>query len=575
MCGIVGYTGYQNAGSIVLDGLKTLEYRGYDSAGIALETDDGIFVAKCGGRVRELEGKVPFISARTGIGHTRWATHGEPSEKNAHPHLSPDRRIAVVHNGIIENCGELKASPELKNAEFISDTDSEIIAHLLSLSDWSDCVAAIDGVAERLIGSSSFIVMRENDENLYCRRMGASLSIGISENQNFVASDTLAITKYTNKIIVLEDGETAVISPDKVRVFKMGEEIFKQPLTIERSIPSECKCFMRTEINDIPYALLRTYESYLRGISDALSNRLASSEKIYVTGCGTAYHAALYGKGAIEALAGVPCEAMIASEFTSARFLNERDFVIFISQSGETADTLAALHFAKARGAATLAITNVKGSTISFDADYTLLLDAGAEIAVAATKSFNCQLLTLYLLANGAAGRSVPYELIKDLADKAEDMTLADLYRPGYERANMFFVGRGADAIIAREGALKLKEITYKMTDAYPLGELKHGAIALIDRSSVVICVATEAEEKAKAALGISELRSRGALTAAVSSVGDVGADKTLTVPALSDPLLYPILSVIPLQNLALSAAEALDLNPDKPRNLAKSVTVI
>jgi glucosamine--fructose-6-phosphate aminotransferase (isomerizing) len=576
MCGIVGYTGFRNAKNIVLDGLAALEYRGYDSAGLALG-GAALSVFKCGGRVSELEREIPDIGAPLGIGHTRWATHGKPVAKNAHPHLSFDGKIAIVHNGIVENSDELRAYLANLGITPVSDTDSELIAHLLALefNESGDMLKAAEQVAKKLDGAASFLAVREGDRNIYCRRYGASLAVGLGINENFVASDTLALGKYTREIMVLNDGEFAVISPEAVNVYKNGCPIQKEVLNFRRERPIECKCHMREEIDEIPSALLRTYESFLKSVGDSVLRRIESKTRVYLTGCGTAFHACLYGKEIIERVAKIPCEVYIASEFSKARFIDSQSLVVLISQSGETADTLIALEASKQRGALTLAITNVEGSSISFGADITLLLDAGAEVAVAATKSYDSQLLALYLLANRLAGETVGIDAVKALCGAIEDVKDADMFDSSFKCANLFFVGKGIDEITAREGALKFKEITYRMTDAYPAGELKHGTIALIDPSAVIVVAATENAEKQRMQAAVSELRSRGAFTIALSAVGDIGADKTLSLPRLNDPLLYPLLSVVPLQALALETSLSLGLDPDKPRNLAKSVTVI
>ncbi len=574
MCGIVGYSGYQNAKNIVIDGLKTLEYRGYDSAGIAFGSDD-ISVFKTAGSVAALEALLPDICAHTAIGHTRWATHGVPNSVNAHPHLSFDKTIAVVHNGVIENCDELRRELAAKGVTFVSDTDSELIAHLLALEDGSDMISAVNRVGARLKGAATFLAIRKGDDAIYARRKNASMAVGIGENECFVASDTLAISKYTSKSVILKDDEVAVLRGGEVKFFKDGKQIPKQPVKIRRTPPKPCACHMRSEIDEIPAALMRTYESATRAITPAVLSALCNAKRIYLTGCGTAYHACLYGKEALERRLNVPCDAIVASEFDRLRFADENCVVILITQSGETADTLSALELCSKAGAFTLAITNVAHSSVTFAADSTILLDAGAEVAVAATKSYNCQLLALYILAKRAGGGDVCISDIAKLADAIKTLSSHDLYEDRIKRANLFFIGKGTDGITAREAALKFKEITYKMTDAYFAGELKHGTIALIDEKSAVIVIATAQEYKHRIEATVSELRSRGATVTALSSVGDVGANKTVYLPYLSDDELYPLFAIVPLQNLALTSSLCLGLNPDKPRNLAKSVTVI
>ena len=574
MCGIVGYTGYQNAKNIVVDGLKTLEYRGYDSAGIAL-ADGTIHLYKTAGRVEELERILPDLTAHVAIGHTRWATHGAPNAQNAHPHLSFDKQIAVVHNGVITNCDDLKKDLLAKGITFLSSTDSEIIAHLLALEDTSDMQSAIEKVGKMLQGATTFLAIKAGDDAIYARRFGASLAVGIGDNENFVASDTLAISKHTRKTVLLQDGECAKITPQGIRFFKDGKTISKQTMRIKRVAPKECSCHMRSEIDEISDAMQRTYKEISHTLDATTIRKISNARKIYFCGCGTAYHAGLYGKYAFEKLLNIPCETIVASEFDTEKFIDENCVCIFITQSGETADTLIALSECKKAGATTVALTNVNGSSICFEADKTFLLDAGAEVAVAATKSYNCQLLALYLIAKECALQDVSQDDVSKLIKAVKDCQTSVLYEEKIKKANLFFVGKGIDNVTAREGALKFKEITYKMTDAYQAGELKHGAIALIDDKSVVVTIVTSSYDKHRIEATISELRSRGAYVIALSSVGDVGANKTTYLPFLKDELLYPILSILPLQNLALTASLCLNLNPDKPRNLAKSVTVI
>ncbi len=571
MCGIVGYTGFGNARDIVLDGLKTLEYRGYDSAGVALG-GDYIAVYKTAGSVDALN--IPDCAAHIAIGHTRWATHGSPTQKNAHPHLSFDGSVAVVHNGVIENCEQLKAELVAKGIKFASDTDSEIIAHMLAL-EGGDMRAAVEKVAGRIVGAATLLALRKGDDRIYMLRKGASLAVGVGEGECFVASDTLALGKYVRSAYILSDGECAVISPITASFFKDGVKIFKTPTEIKRTPPTPCACHMRSEIDEIPTALKRTFLSVLDSVDETLLSDVRNAKRIFFVGCGTAYHAGLYGKLLLEKLLNVPCEATLASEFDGVRLHGENNYAIFITQSGETADTLQALDRCKRHGIPTLAITNVGGSSITFAADRTLLLEAGAEVAVAATKSYNCQLLAIYMLAKMANGVGFFANLPDELHSAIQDVYGADLYEERIRTSNLFFIGKGADYVTAREGALKFKEITYKMTDAYAAGELKHGAIALIDDNSTVIVTLTNPKDKHRIAAAVSELRSRGAYVLAISAVGDVGADKTFALPHLSDDDLYPLLSVIPLQNLALTASLCLGYDPDKPRNLAKSVTVI
>ncbi|MDE6302491.1 MAG: glutamine--fructose-6-phosphate transaminase (isomerizing), partial [Clostridia bacterium] len=521
MCGIVGYSGFQNAKNIVIDGLKTLEYRGYDSAGIAFGGED-ISVFKTVGSVAQLEELIPDIYAHTAIGHTRWATHGKPDAINAHPHLSFDKNIAVVHNGVIENCDELHNELVTKGITFVSDTDSEIIAHLLALEDTSDMLGAVERVGKRLKGAATFLAVKRGEDAIYVRRKNASVAVGIGDNESFVASDTLAISKYTLKTVIMKDGECAVLRGGSVEFFKDGKPIQKQPVRIRRTPPKPCACHMRSEIDEIPAALERTLASAERTLDDDFIDELRNAKRVYLVGCGTAYHAGLYGKEVLETALHVPCDAIVASEFDRVRFLDKHCAVILITQSGETADTLYALDICKAKGAHTLAITNVTHSSITFSADRTLLIDAGAEVAVAATKSYNCQLFALYLIAKRIDGTDLTLDEFARLTSAIRTVSTCDLYEERIKRANLFFVGKGIDSITAQEAALKFKEITYKMTDSYSSGELKHGAIALIDDKSTVVIIATSQEDKHRIEATVSELRSRGAYTVALSSVGDI-----------------------------------------------------
>lgn len=611
MCGIIGYTGNKNAGKIVLDGLKTLEYRGYDSAGVALlskganafcktsaaaETlsnfDDcatgantlaieqdllaqaRLSVFKKSGRVSSLASVIPESDFCAGIGHTRWATHGKASDKNAHPHLSPDGTIAIVHNGVIENYKELKTA--LFGETFLSDTDSEIIAHLLQrfCEDGYELADAINRTAEMMDGAVTFLAVRQGDERVYCYKRGAALVVGKDADGCYAASDMLALAGKVDYAAVLEDGETAVLSKGGYKIFKGGTAVKKKLIRVAEQGITLCDCNMRKEIAEIPSALVRTYNSFSSFPTDCIE-RLKKAKSVCIFACGTAYHAGLYGKEIFETVCKKPTNVYTASEAECARFVDKSTFAVFISQSGETADTVAALNRCKNLGAKSLAITNVAGSTLSFKADYTFLLDAGAEIAVAATKSYNCQLLALYLIASAVADVTVAKKTLRELLLSTEKLIKKPSFLAETANKNLFFIGKGADRITALEGALKFKEITYKMTDAYPAGELKHGPIALVDESSAVIAIATSPADKPRISAAVSELRARGAYVAAVSAVGDVGADATEILPPLTDAKLYPVAAVIPLQILALSTSCALGIDPDKPRNLAKSVTVI
>lgn len=572
MCGIMGYIGGKNAAKIVVDGLKTLEYRGYDSAGIAL-LDGKIDVFKCAGRVFELEKIIPDNVAHIGIGHTRWATHGKVCTQNAHPHLSFDDSIAIVHNGIIDNGEELKSTLEHHNVKLQSSTDSEIIAHLLALDCATKMTDKILNVSKLLQGSITFLAICANESAIYAYKKGASLSIGLGKDENFIASDIPAINKYSNEILQLDDGECAKITSDEVLVFKDGKRIAKSPSTISCYTPKECDCHMQAEIDEIPAALKHTRSSIEKSMDAQTRSTLSAAKNIYLFGCGTAYHACLYGKCVIEKTLHIPCKCVVASECDEEKFIDNECVCIFVSQSGETADTLLALEYAKSCGAKTIALTNMPTSAIARGADKSLYIDAGVEIAVAATKSYACQLYALYLIALLSANKNLGEN--DELIAAVKGANSTEICSDKIINSKVFFIGKGMDYITAKEGALKLKEITYKSADAYQSGELKHGTIALVDNNSTVLAIVSEQKNKPRIQSSISELRSRGAYVIALSAVGEVGADKTIHLEKLNDDLLYLISAIIPLQKLALATCKKLNLDPDKPRNLAKSVTVV
>lgn len=576
MCGIVGYTGFRHARDVVLDGLCALEYRGYDSAGIALN-GDGLEIRKCAGRVKALREVTPPSNATCGIGHTRWATHGAPVAKNAHPHMSFDGDIAVVHNGVIENHEFLRAELARRGIRTVSDTDSELIAHMLAL-ETGNMEERVRKVAAATEGAATFLAVKKGDCRIYCHRRGAALLLAHAEGESFASSDMLALSPYVNEVTVLRDGESGVLSADGIKLFdRTGKEFLRAPCPVTSYRPKDSDCHMREEIAEIPRALSATYASVSEAFrtNKLVLTRLKLAREILLIGCGTAYHACLYGKEIMEEYLNIPCRAVPASEAENLRFVDESVFAVFVTQSGETADTLRALDYCRGAGAATLALTNVKGSTVTFKADCTLYLDAGPEVAVAATKSYCCQLLALAVTAKTAAGVGTDEEEIGELAKTAALVAAPPDFADCVTADRLFFIGKGIDGITAQEGALKFREITYKTADAYLAGELKHGTIALIDCNSVAVVCATVHSDAKRIRATVSELKSRGATVYAVSAAGDVGADKTLTLPPTEHCEYYPLLAVIPLQLLALESSLALGLDPDKPRNLAKSVTVI
>ena len=573
MCGIVGYTGFQNAVGVVFDGLKTLEYRGYDSAGIAV-VGESVQTFRSVGRVSALKDKLPTLSYRTAIGHTRWATHGVPLEKNAHPHVSFDGKIAIVHNGIIENFKQLQAYLTAKGIKLSSDTDSEVIAHLLALERSDDFQKSVAKVSEMLKGAATFLAVRGGDDGIYCSKRGASLSIGLGKGENFVASDTLAICSFTSDVIPLKDGDVARISANGIKIWQNGKRVFRPAYKTYRAKPVESDCFMASEISEIPRAVGRTIDKFFATDNAFAEEKIRRANRLFFIGCGTAYHACLYAKHIFSHLTGKICEAVESSEFDEVR-IDGGDVAVFISQSGETADTVIATKRCKKYGGYSIAVCNVQNSLLSFTADATYYIDAGAEVAVAATKSYVSQLALLYMLAKRCADSPLPDDFKARLTDCLEQVTNGETFEDFDVDKKLFFIGKGQDVVTAKEAALKVKEITCKMTDAYPAGELKHGPIALIDDKVLAVVVATAEKDKCRIEATTSELISRGATVFAVSGVGDVGGDSMIELPIPPDDLLFPLVAIIPLEKLALDLATRLGLNPDKPRNLAKSVTVV
>lgn len=576
MCGIVGYTGKRPARKVLVDGLRALEYRGYDSAGVAFG-GERIAVYKCGGRVDTLADILPRTTAHTGIGHTRWATHGAPCAENAHPHLSFDKRIALVHNGVIENHEELRRELCARGIPLASQTDSELVAHLLAL-ETGDIPERIFKVAKRTEGALTLLVLRAGEDKVYCYRRGAALLVAEGEGECFAASDMAALSPYARQVRVLRDGECAVLSPSGAMYLTESGICGEGKMLIPPPAPARTsKCHMADEIAQIPDALSCTLDSYMHSFParERTVEKLRTCRNVLLVGCGTAWHACLYGQEVIEKLAGKPCRALSAGEVDSPRFTDGDTFAVFVTQSGETADTLRAMEECRKLGAYTLAVTNTEGSTAALAADACFLLRAGAEIAVAATKSYCCQLFALWLLAKDAEGISDGKEEAEELLAKCRAVMKAELPAECARAQKLFFIGKGQDGVTAKEGALKFKEVTCRPADAYSAGELKHGAIALADGDSAAVVVATVPCDARRIRATVSELRSRGTKVYALSTVGDVGADFTLPLPVQDECALAPVLAVIPLQRLALTAALGLGLDPDKPRNLAKSVTVI
>lgn len=605
MCGIIGYVGSEDAVDILIDGLRRLEYRGYDSAGIAVYTPEGVRVVKARGRIDCLQKKLdrgerPFGS--TGIGHTRWATHGEPSDRNAHPHRCG--RVTVVHNGIVENFQQLRAQRVAEGVAFQSETDTEVLAATLDHFYTGDPVAALAKTAAAVEGSYALAVLFDGHPGeIYATRHDSPLVVGLAQGAGFIASDMTVLLQHTRRYMLPEPGEVAVVTRDGVRVCTLdGTPVQKEILTADWDAGTAEKDgyphFMLKEIHEEPSAVRRCLSPRIRdgrvdlgiaGLSDAM---LAQVERLHIVACGTAMHAGLVGEYVIEELARVPVEVDIASEFRYRDpIFGAHDLVVLISQSGETADTLAALRLAKARGVRTLAIVNVPGSTIAREADDVLYTWAGPEIAVASTKAYLVQLAALYLLAVklGVLHETIPIAeenaLCAGLLEVPGQIEAALAQEPAVEACaralrgaqHVFFIGRGVDYSLSMESSLKLKEVSYIHCEAYAAGELKHGTISLIEQGTPVIAVATQPALLAKTVSNLEEVKSRGAdvllLCRADDKVAGDLAGHVLRVPA-GRPVLAPLSTIVPLQLLAYHIAVLRGCDVDKPRNLAKSVTV-
>lgn len=608
MCGIVGYVGDRQAAEFLLDGLSKLEYRGYDSAGIAVYNDGEIRVEKSVGRLAALRDKIKghVPQGSLGIGHTRWATHGRPSDVNSHPHTDCHGDFAIVHNGIIENYLSLKEELIAKGHVFKSETDTEVVVHLLEEVYSGDFIAAVRAVLERIEGSYALTFMsRKHPDMLLCTKQDNPLIIGLGEGENFIASDIPAIISKTRRTYILADGELAVVRKDAVEVTNhlgapVPKKVFEVTWNAEAAEKGGYEHFMLKEINEQPKAVRDTMSQRITADKKSISFEelgwdaayLNSFNKIYIVACGTAYHAGLVGKYYIEKMARVLVEVDVASEFRYRDpIVDEHTLLIVVSQSGETSDTLAALKESKRRGAKTLAITNVVGSSIAREADQVVYTWAGPEIAVASTKAYTTQLVLFFMLAlymaeikgTIAAERTaelvaqlqeIPAQVSEILSDVDPIKTFAKQY--GFNE-DVFYIGRGLDYAVSLEGALKLKEISYIHAEAYAAGELKHGTLALIVEGVPVIALATQRNVYEKTLSNIKEVKARDAVVIGIAAEGDRELEKyvdhVMHVPA-SDEFIMPILSVIPLQLLAYYAAITRGCDVDKPRNLAKSVTV-
>ncbi|MDO8675385.1 MAG: glutamine--fructose-6-phosphate transaminase (isomerizing) [Candidatus Omnitrophota bacterium] len=608
MCGIIGYVGTKDALPVLVEGLKKLEYRGYDSSGVGLLCRDaGLVVRKSKGKIRNLEElirarHVPL--ARVGISHTRWATHGLPSDRNAHPHTDGKNRIAVVHNGIIENYLALKESLKKQGCKFISETDTEVIAHLIASVYKGDLVAAVRKAVRHLKGAFALgIISSDHPDMLVAARVGSPLIVGVGDQENFIASDVPAILQRTRRVIYLKDGQMAVLTKDKVNVMTFdGKKVPAKIDTVSFSSGSAQKDgyahFMLKEIHEQPAVLAAMLAARVKGgrldlqglaISDGVLARL---RKVMIVACGTAYHAGLVGKYAMEHWARLPVEVDTSSEFRYRDpIVDKNTLVIAVSQSGETADTLAALREAKAKGARVIAVCNVIGSSLARESDGVLYTHAGPEIGVASTKAYTAQLMMLYLLALKMASvrrALAPKDIQRLLREMSRVPALCRgllkqkaLVRKVAEANSHFgcflYLGRNVNYPSALEGALKLKEISYIPAEGYAAGEMKHGPIALIDEYRAVVCIAPASHVYEKMASNIQEIRARKGNIIAVVTAGDKDirdhVDFVLEIPAIEETL-SPLLAAIPLQLLAYFIAVKRGCDVDQPRNLAKSVTV-
>ena len=608
MCGIVGYTGAQDAAPILLDGLKKLEYRGYDSAGVAVESGSGIRMIKASGHIANLVEKTrngAELPGFSGIGHTRWATHGAPTDVNAHPHMSNDGKFALVHNGIIENYAALREELMGRGFEFRSETDTEVIVHLLDMYYNGDLKTAVLRTAARLEGSYALGVLCSDEPGKICAvKMASPLILGVGVGENFFASDVTALVSHTKNVIYLEDGEFAELTSESINIYDstgkpVTHSVSRVVWDVEAAEKGGYDHFMLKEIMEQPRALKSTIEPRVRDgrivlddFDEEFRSFFAGVNKIVITACGSAYHAGCVGRMALEALCRLDVQVDVASELRYRDpIIDEHTLLIAVSQSGETADTIAALKECKSRGAKVLAIVNVVGSTVAKLADYVLYTWAGPEIAVATTKGYTTQVAVLSLLAVWAANErgllsperySQLVEGILSLPERTQravDLNphvayLAERYR---DNASLFFIGRNMDHAVCLEASLKLKEISYIHSEAYAAGELKHGTIALIDPDRLVVALACHEALFDKTMSNIKEVKARGAKVLAVVNEGGrkvfSEADDALFVP-VTDPLLSAIPEIVPLQLFAYYVAKANGCDIDKPRNLAKSVTV-
>ncbi|WP_153464877.1 glutamine--fructose-6-phosphate transaminase (isomerizing) [Sediminibacillus terrae] len=600
MCGIVGYIGSNDTKEVLLNGLEKLEYRGYDSAGIATLNDDGINLFKVKGRIAALRSKVETDDsfATMGIGHTRWATHGAPSEENAHPHQSTTQRFTIVHNGVIENYKDVR-SEFLSDVTLHSETDTEIIVQLIEklYQELGDVVQAFREAIALLKGSYAVaLIDAEDQETIYVAKNKSPLLVGLGDGFNVVASDSMATLQVTDRYMELEDKEIIIVSRDNVELQKLdGTVVEREPFTVEIDATDIEKGtyphFMLKEIDEQPFVMRKIIQEYQDEndeikLDQQVRQAMLETDRVYIIAAGTSFHAGLVGKQFLENIANVPVEVHIASEFSyNMPLLSEKPLFVFISQSGETADSRSVLVKIKELGHPSLTLTNVPGSTLSREADYTLHLHAGPEIAVASTKAYTAQIAVLAILAvDTAKAKGLPFDFnpLQELAIVANAMEgltdqkeiIEEIARDFFtETRNAFYIGRGLDYFVVQEASLKLKEISYIQAEGFAGGELKHGTIALIEEGTPVIALATQESVNLSIRGNVQEVAARGAKTCVISMKGLEQEGDTLVLPHVHE-LLTPLVSVVPMQLLAYYAALHRDCDVDKPRNLAKSVTV-
>ena len=598
MCGIIGYIGQKNSTPFLIEGLKKLEYRGYDSAGLCVLKNKKLYTLKKKGKIAELEKdqRLKNISGLIGIAHTRWATHGEPNERNAHPHFDCHKNIAIAHNGIIENHTALKKILTKEGHRIISQTDSEIFAHLIEKFYQGNLEKAVSQTLKLVDGSYGLVVIHQQENKIIAARKGSPLIIGVGQNEMLVASDTAALLAHTKKVIYLDDEEMAIISKDKYSIKNLdGQRLNKQieeiKWTVAQMEKKGFKHFMLKEIFEQPQSVTETIRGRIKNnkIKISIGFNLESIERIIITACGTSWHAALIGKYLLEQLAQIPTEVDYASEFRYRQpLIRKNNLMIAISQSGETADTLAALREAKKNQAKTLGIINVVGSTISREVDSGIYLYAGPEIGVASTKAFTSQVSALILLSlylrqkqNLPLDKKILVDL-KKIPEKIKEVLQVDrqIKKIAFafkDARNFLYLGRGINFPVASEGALKLKEISYIHAEGYPAAEMKHGPIALIDSQMPVVFIAPKNALSSKIISNMQEVKARAGKIIAVTDYPDKEIKKVaeyiIKVPSINN-YLSPIINSIPLQLLAYHIADLKNINVDKPRNLAKSVTV-